>query len=654
MNRWLVSCLLLMIPVMAFASEPPPGSSPPPPIAWDGAMPEFDGEIPGIPRATLLGDDPKPDPFPPTPPPRSDRPPHRDSTNLDWNEGTPRAPDGEDAAPGDMATLRFRIRRGGRPAAGCLTLLSQEGEIVDAVPGFSFRWIHPDGELRVPAGGYTIRIEAGLRTSPWMGLASISAGQVLDVEAELQPYSPTGHVGWHFVDPFLYAYTRPPQPGRFSYPDLDAIRLAGAAEEIRMIGVSHAWNLPGPEGVPFARMEGGTAALAEAFSGGGEGACTLFAAWTFSHPVTGRFYALEASPPPASERFVQEGALPERFTRIQDRAGLVILSHPTGVIEDPARGTTSEVAGDFIFHTLAGPLYDAIDIQRRGADLELWQMLLSRGYRIPAVGGGPGLRLPAGLDRPEPSMVVELPQRTVTFPQLRDALRAGRSVVGTGPFIRLYVDGIGSGGSVAVSDRPRHVFVDAYATSDPDDSIEAIEIIYNGNVIHEWEGAHKQKTVSGQTRPLRLDRPGWIQARYRSTDPAHWALTNPVYIGESRQPRPLQAKATLRVSDPDGTPLPARVEAIQFGTPILRREGTTGEALTLRLPATARLRVSSPGHRTREVDLYRDTEAGAFIQSLRDSNDLRARMMAWSTYETFTRLMQSLTLEVTLEPEASR
>lgn len=656
-RRFLPLLLLLTTTLCLRAGEPrpdplqppPPTTSVPPesgtpafPLDWDAPLPEFDDFIPGIPRASLLDPDPSP-PHPPAPADAKDPPPPS-SPDTDPASPPPAPPSGE-----ETSTLRFRLRRGGHPAAGRLTILSQDGELLDPLPGFPFRWIRSDDEITVPPGGYTLRIEAGLRTSPWMGLASIRPGDTIEVEAELEAYSSTSQIGWHAVDPFLYAYTRPPTPGRYAYPDPDAIRLAGAADDIRVLGVSHAWNLPGPEGIPFARMEDGTGALARALEGPPGEACTLFSAWTLSHPEAGRFYVLEPTPSPPAQRFVDGGDYAPLFARIHDRRSVIVISHPTGVIEDPAQGTTAEVAGDFLFHTLAGPLYDAIDIRRRGADLDLWQMLLQQGYRIPAVGGGPGIRLPTGVDLPEPAMVVELPRRDVTFPHLRDAIRAGRSVVGTGPFIRIYVDGIGSGGSVPVVNRPRHVFVDAYATSDPEDSIAGFEIVYNGRVIHTWEGGHKQKTVSGHTRPLRLDEPGWILARYRSTAADHWAITNPVYIGEDRQPRPLLAVATVRVFGSGGEPLDATVEVFQFGTRILRRESAGGEGVVLRVPATARVRVSAPGHAAREVDLYRDTEAGAMIESLRESGYLRGRMLGWQAYADLAERMGDLRVDVRLE-----
>ncbi len=562
----------------------------------------------------------------------------------------------EEKEPG---RLRLEIFSQGEPAGARVSIVDMKGRPVGSLEGANWFWAEKSAEFSVLEGAFDIAVDGGLRAEPFQTVAIVKPHETTVVKAEMKGYGAVDNAGWSMMDPFVYTYLPRALPGVFSFATLREVQFAGSARGLASVGVAGAWNLRSEEGPPYTRLEDGEAMLRQALDATVGSQCRLFCAWTAEVSGHGRFFALEPQTPPPTARLLDDRPLHETFAAVRDRGGLTAWSYPTGLIRDVRTAATDQVAQDFVFQTVAGPLYDALDISRGKEDVELWHLLLNHGYRIPAVSGGPPQTVPRQADLPELGLYVETPRRGVDTAVLLEAVRTGRTIVSNGPFLHLFLDGVGAGFEIAPSEKPRQVLLEAFSCSDPEDSIGMLELIYNGKSVRRWTSGDEHAPISPKQKEIRIRYQavfrdvGWIQARYRSTKDGLWAITNPLYIGFGRalQPPPARAHAHVTLVDKkSGKPLPGRVRAILRGTTIVE-EIAKGPTVELTVPATAMLECSADGYRSRRVSLYADSAAAVMIDSLHRRHALRAAMMEWSTYEEMLSVFENLKMTVRLERE---
>jgi len=193
---------------------------------------------------------------------------------------------------------------------------------------------------------------------------------------------------------------------------------------------------------------------------------------------------------------------------------------------------------------------DAIEIdarERTAPFLKYWYRLLNAGIRLPIVGG-------SGKDS---NRVAIGAVRTLTPAEMSQSyalwvehVRAGRTVVGNGPKIRLFVNGqLLSTRTLKVTPRP----IELYAVVDSRDPIERIEFVSNGEVIGaKVAGAHTPHHLAIEHTPTQS---GWFAAR--CWGPAKpdlyphiplFAHTSPFWVEVAGQPIQTRREAVEAVS----------------------------------------------------------------------------------------------------------
>jgi hypothetical protein len=167
-----------------------------------------------------------------------------------------------------------------------------------------------------------------------------------------------------------------------------------------------------------------------------------------------------------------------------------------------------------------------------------WYGLLNAGRRITATGNSDSHKL-AFHEPGVPRNLVAVPDDDPARFDERAfvaAVRAGRVVVSSGPFIRLTAGGKGVGEIVPPGEVPIAIEVDAPPWVD----VDRVELVRRGEVIAVWTAPFPRSAHRFETRLTRsLQKGDWIVALARGTKPmSHlyrpgakpFAFTNPVWV----------------------------------------------------------------------------------------------------------------------------
>ncbi len=222
------------------------------------------------------------------------------------------------------------------------------------------------------------------------------------------------------------------------------------------------------------------------------------------------------------------GAIATIVRDVHDAGGLAIIAHPGSLGSpvchgcawelmdvDPARVDTVEVWN--------GP-WRGEDADENERSLLFWREWLGWGYRMTASGGsdahGPGADFAAG------APTLQVYAHEISRAAILDAIRAGRTVVTSGPTLRL--SGAHDGDTYAVGDTlaaTDAVTIDA-AISALDEPAH-LRLLRDGAVIAEQLVDGEGRCAHTSEQPV----PGWYVAEARSADTAMLlALTSPLYI----------------------------------------------------------------------------------------------------------------------------
>jgi hypothetical protein len=170
--------------------------------------------------------------------------------------------------------------------------------------------------------------------------------------------------------------------------------------------------------------------------------------------------------------------------------------------------------------------------------LKDWFALLNAGFRFTATGNSDSHKLTyqeAGAPR---NFVLVPNDDPGAFDQraFLDAIRRGRVVVSSGPFVRLEVNGQPVGSTVAAGPAKIHVIVDA----PPWVSVDRVQLMRRGEVLKEWTGltrAGARMLDATLDEPLRKGE--WLVAIARGSKPMTYlhrggalpfGFTNPIWI----------------------------------------------------------------------------------------------------------------------------
>jgi hypothetical protein len=224
-------------------------------------------------------------------------------------------------------------------------------------------------------------------------------------------------------------------------------------------------------------------------------------------------------------------------------------------------------SAEALAHAILGHV-DAIELSpERPEALQVWYQLLNAGVRIPIVGGSAKISNATALGAWRTYARIS-GRETKNGGEWIEAVRAGRTVVTTGPMLRMTANGFYPGDSITLNSGER-IAVEATAGGE-------IEVLFNGKPI-----------ASGST-DLEISTSGWLAARAWSIDRVSLrAHTSPIWLDVPDVPQPRDANVirALRLqleAGKDWVEREGRFEKPQLKAQLLETFDTALNALSTR------------------------------------------------------------------------
>ena len=408
----------------------------------------------------------------------------------------------------------------------------------DPDAGAALNVVHSEtgtGDRPLPAGTYQVRIDRGFEYSAFEKQVSITAGKTTSLRVELARVVDTK--GFIAADLHLHAM---PSPDAIQ-PLSDRVRALVAAGVEVGVATDHNKVTDYAPVIAELKVRPWLASVV-----GDE--------VTPREPAWGHFNGFPLTP--GTEPIPYRGVLPSAVFAAARAAGplgagtVVQVNHPRmGGIGYFAllRFDPEDVAGWAKRVPIADTSFDALEvfngdhyaaIPKVEECMRDWYALLEAGYRVTATGNSDSHKLTFH----EPGVPRNLVAMANDDPAAFDerafvaAVRRGRVVVSSGPFIRLSVNGKGIGESVPAGDVEIALEVDAPDWVD----VDKVELVRRGQVVSTW-GAPFQKGAHRLEARVRksLARGDWVIAIARGKKPmTHlhrpnalpFAFTNPIWV----------------------------------------------------------------------------------------------------------------------------
>jgi hypothetical protein len=405
------------------------------------------------------------------------------------------------------------------------------GEDEPGGAALGFLYAERDGERPIPPGRYRVTVHRGFEHELQETSVTVRAGETVTVKAELARTVDTR--GWIAAD--LHVHALP----SFDAPTLleDRVRsLAAVGVEVAVATDHNAVTDYRP--------------AIEALGLGAHLASLVGDEVTTEEPRIGHFNVFPLAPGSAPLAF--RHARPAELFAAARRAapeGVVQVNHPRmgsiGYFElyRLDRGAVKRWTEEAAHAPLA---FDAIEIFNGDHYPELgavdallgdWYALLDAGHRLTATGNSDSHKIAyqeAGMPRNFVALEPDDPARFDAAAFVR-AVRAGRVVVSSGPFVELTAGGGGPGDTVPAGALAVGLRVQAPSWMD----VAEVELVRRGEVVRRWD-------VTGRARPRLQARAtvtassgDWLLAIARGQKPMKhlyrpgalpFAFTNPVWV----------------------------------------------------------------------------------------------------------------------------
>ncbi len=541
-----------------------------------------------------------------------------------------------------------------------------DGTILTDHPSFRGGFRSPGVfEKTVSPGHVAVTVTRGFDYVPQTEELTAEPGKRKDLEFRLARRSPLRRLGWVSGDSHVHMI----HGERLIAVDFAQIAVAARAEGLDYLSLAQHWNIsePTPENLDRACAAVSTPDFRLSWNiespknyWGGDVSHCAGHGWTLGlrgRTPDGRDVIAELLAMSAWDYESQKPPVPnfEMHAFIHSAGGIVTYTHPHrwwwgkwgGQGGFPVEGhkMISNMAAELPFDTVAGPTYDAIDIMMQPEEretnrraLELWFLLLNRGYRIPATassdttfdnpgGGVPGrVRLYTRVDgQPTAAAVAE-------------ALKAGRNFVTSGPLVRFRIGDHEVGDAMKAQPGVLLPFrIETWG------EVTRIELLRNGEVIRSWDAGPAAGEVSEAGT-------AWYVARVYGPTPEQIAITNPIYFdgADYKPPRPEKARVEGTIVDAQtGALLDATVELIAMDGQIPVKQSEThaaGGRFSLTVPATARLRVRIPGYDPAMKSVFMD--CGPLLKTMLEMTP--ERLSDWRLYDQIREQLHSVRLDFSM------
>lgn len=363
------------------------------------------------------------------------------------------------------------------------------------------------------------------------------------------------------------------------------------------------------------------------------------------------------------QAFFHTGPMFRIIQEVRRQGGAMGCAHPTRfwfVRGNFVSNWPSELPFDFV----AGAPYDAVDVLNDSPlvfaeSLRFWYTLLNLGYKVAGTANTDGhLAAATGLGRYRTYVHIE---GSFSWEGLVAALRAGRAVASSGPFVLFEVEGHLPGAEFPADGRQRRVSLKAWSSPLPGETLTAVQLVRNGEVVRAWDLRAEQTRYWEIGFEIAETEFAWYCAQVLSTcrDPGgqSWgphaqerAVANPVYFLPSgfARPAPTPAQLSLSVCDPVGRPLAALVSILDGWIAVGEESVPASGQIALILPATASLSISASGHQTAERTLYLDCPE--LCEYCRDLGAVWPSFFSPEPYLELRRRLDRLRLKVVLQP----
>lgn len=547
-------------------------------------------------------------------------------------------------------------------------------------PGYS-RGFRSNGvfDKEVPAGPISITIRRGFDYGGETRTLELKAGERADLTFKLRRRTSLRRLGWYCGDSHAHMI----HGQREISADFDYVALAARAEALDYLSLAQRWNIAteDPRAIEQACRRVSTTDLMLTWNmespknyWRGDVSHCMGHGWTFGmrgYTADGRDAITQLDALNAHDYESEKAPAPnfESHALIHELGGIVSYTHPCrwwwgkwgGQAGFPLeeKKFVSNMAAELPFDTVAGPTYDTIDVlmqtrerEANGKTEKMWFMLLNKGYRIPATASSDATFDNPGSAVPGAVRVYTHVDGTPSIEAIKSAMKAGRNFVTSGPLVIFTMGGHMAGDVVRVRGRMRlPVSVQAWASGEPGEGLRKIELIRNGVVAKTFEF---DRPVPEFTTTFDIDEAAtsWYVLRCTGSGPGQVALANPIYFEDSsyHAPQPTQAQVQIQLANESGEPIEGICEVLRMvgSRPVVQsRHQVRNGSLAVQAPATARLRLSSPGRQSETRSIFADTPA--LLQNAFDIRD--DQLPDWATYERIKQLLANVRMDVRLRKQ---
>ncbi len=519
-------------------------------------------------------------------------------------------------------------------ATSALLQLVHDGRMLpgryNAVPG---EFVRAPWSQELAPGRYRIRVTRGPQFEPIEREVDLASGTRVSLgHVSLHRGVDLRKLGWYGGDPDGDVYH-----GEQVYTDVTAETAERIAQAMGLDWVTPAnWGKPHPKTWAEARAEIDARSSTD----------LLFRFGDEKKWPTGHFCFVGLSRPD-EESFedywhkIERIQPAEALSSLRDHGAATFANHPvrfwmSGVKMDEF--ITNMYAG-MPFDLCAAGLLDGMNINEGGEPvLKLWSLLLDHGYRIAATGGAdfsldhPAGSLP-GLTRLYVQAAGGLSERALVA-----GIKAGRTVVSTGPLLVAAMDDGLAPGSVVRIGQPHRIRVRAWARRDRADRLRRVELYSHGQVLEsrELDGREGEATLTWSSSSIKHD---WVAVRLVAE--SGWAMTSAFYAAsfDWEPPKPVVSRVAVNVAGLQPTELKgASVEVWNNwptapGAKVLRAlaVASDGKAAT-DAPVIATIRLVLADGRHRDVRLYDASGVGEILETISKGAEKEAPLLRWDTY----------------------
>jgi hypothetical protein len=517
-------------------------------------------------------------------------------------------------------------------------------------------------QAEVPAGATTVVVRRGISYDAVELSLDLRAGDAASREVTLrQRFSPR-EMGWYGGENHMHVLHGKNDPARTI---ADGGRMA-AADGLEYLQLAYGWN-KNFDWLPAAELERQCAEATRP---------DAVVGWNIESPKCymsfddggksgnlhcyGHGWTVGLKDNSLGRDFFHTGPNFRIIQEIQRQGGVVGLAHPVRASFRDGN-FVSNWASELPFDFVAGAPYAAVDILNDSPLLffeseRCWYTLLNLGYKVAGTGNSDGaLGMNTGLGRYR--TYTSMPG-AFSWEGLADGMRAGHCIATSGPFVLFEVDGEGPGAEFAADGRVRRATIKAWSAPLPGETLVSVQIVRNGEVVRAWDIRELKARFWETSFEVGDKEFAWYCVRVLSTctdrvSQRNWgpqvyelAVANPVFFLPNGFARPeaQPANLRLRVLDSHQQPLKATVDVVIASRSIAKHE-IDGEAV-LTIPATAFLKISSPGHESVERNLY--THCPEIYNFCHNLGTVWPSFFSPETYRTMRERLRNLKMDVRL------